>query len=347
MQPGTDRALSRLSRSLLDPLSLLFKAAAYIRLRARALRASAFPDLFIISIDSLSFGGAGKTPLVMAIGGALQARGAHFAVISRGYRSLHEKDGIRVETGHSFREVGDEARMLKARFPGQEVLIGRDRLRSIEAARAAGARILLLDDGLQSSHVRKDLSLMLVNPVHPYFYLRHFRFLARRADIVLQYRPAGRETSPLPAAGIAPGAAAYDFVIRAFLDAGRRPVAVGNAPLVAFSALGDNARFRRDMERYNLTAFRGFPDHHAFRAGDLRALEALRREKGATWLVCTEKDFCKLDGLLSPGSLAGDRAEAQRSGLPGIPLLYARNEIQLPDAVIADIIAHAEKKGFI
>lgn len=319
MQPGTDRTPSRLKRLLLDPLSLPYKAVAYACLRARERRAHAFPGLFIISVDSLSFGGAGKTPLVMALGDALQARGARFAVVSRGYRSRLEKGGARVEAGHGFRDVGDEARMLKARFPGQEVLVGRDRLRSIAAARALGARIVLLDDGLQTAHVRKDLSIMLVHPSHPYFYLRHFRFLARRADIVLRYRPGGG------------GDDGYDFVPAGFLDAAGRPLAAGDAPLVAFSALGDNARFHRDMERCRLAAFRGFPDHHAFTAAELRELEALRREKGAAWLVCTEKDFCRLDGVLPAG----------------VPLLRARNEIQLPGGVLAAVITHAEAKGFL
>lgn len=335
MQPGKNRALSRLSRWFLNPFSLLFKAVSLVNLRLKELRARSFPELFIISVDSLSFGGAGKTPLVMAIGQALQARGARFAVISRGYRSRYEMQGLRVETGHTFAEVGDEALMLKARFPNQEIFIGRDRLRSIAAAAAMNVRILLLDDGFQSSHIRKNLSVMLVNPGHPYYYLRHFKFLAHRADMLLYYKPA------LPAKGEA--AAGYDFAITAFLDAGGRQVDIGAAPLVAFSALGDNERFARDMGRFELAAFRGFADHHAFTPGDLRSLEELRREKEASWLVCTEKDFCKLKNFLAPGPRGG----ARRDGLQEIPLLYARNEIQLPGGIIAAIIEHAAKKGFI
>ena len=76
------------------------------QLQARSLRRRSFPAMFIISVDSLSFGGAGKTPLVMAIGEALQARGARFAVVSRGYRSRREKTGARVGTGHTCAEVG-------------------------------------------------------------------------------------------------------------------------------------------------------------------------------------------------------------------------------------------------
>ena len=59
------------------------------------------------------------------------------------------------------------------------------------------------------------------------------------------------------------------------------------------------------MGRYRLAAFRGFADHHAFTPADLRALEELRQEKGAAWLVCTEKDFCKIKDLLASGRTAG------------------------------------------
>jgi len=330
MQHRTDPALSRLSRPLLGLLSLPYKAIAFCQWRLRSLRRQAFPGMFIISVDSLSFGGAGKTPLVMAIGKALEAKGARFAVVSRGYRSRFEKTGIRVERGHSCRDVGDEALMLKARFPGQDVFIGRDRRRSIAAAAACGIRILILDDGFQSSHIHKDFSIMLVNTGHPYYYLRHFPGLARRDDRVLAFRPAPRAQD---------AATGYDFALSGFWDIHDRQVEIGSDPLVAFSALGDNARFAGDMERYRLAAFRGFADHHAFTPDDLRGLEALRKEKGAAWLVCTEKDICKVKSFLAPGQLAAD--------LQDIPLLYARNEIELPGDVIAGIIEHAAKKGFL
>ncbi len=309
-----------MSRPLFDLVSILFKTISYSHLQIRALRQKAFNDLFIISVDSLSFGGAGKTPLVMAIGRALEERGAKFAVISRGYRSRFEKRGIRVSNSHTCKEVGDEPLMLKSRFPNQDIFIGRDRLRSITEAAARNDRILILDDGFQSSHIRKDFSIMLINPKHPYFYLRHFRFLARRASRTLTYRPAG------PATGDT-----YDFAITKFFDAGGREVEIAGAPLVAFSALGDNGRFAEDMGRYRLISFRSFPDHHAYGLEDIRTLESWRREKGASWMICTEKDFCKIKDL----------------PFHDFPLLYARNEIKLPDDIITRIIQDAKEKGFI
>ena len=64
---------------------------------------------------------------------------------------------------------------------------------------------------------------------------------------------------------------------------------------------------------------------------DVQVLENLRREKDATWIVCTEKDFCKIKKFLNAAS----------------PLIYARNRIELPDNVIEQIIKHATEKDFL
>jgi tetraacyldisaccharide 4'-kinase len=324
MQLKANSTFPRLIRPFLNLASLVFKFVSFVNIKIKALRQKEFPHLFIISVDSLSFGGTGKTPLVMAIGRALGKKGARFAIISRGYRSRYEKKGVLVQAGHGCLEVGDEPLLLKANFPAQDVFIGRDRLRSVAAAAAKKNRILILDDGFQSSHIKKDFSVMLVNPGHPYFYLRNFKFMRRRADRVLTYLPAGQANQPAPAD-------TYGFVIEKFVNAGGREVAIGAAPIVAFSALGDNDRFENDMRRYRLTAFRGFSDHHAFSPADLCSLERLRKAAGGDWLVCSEKDFCKIKNFLP--------AE--------IPLLYARNEIRLHCDTIEQIINHAAEKGFL
>jgi tetraacyldisaccharide 4'-kinase len=314
----------RLSLPALNLASLLFKTISLVNLTIKSLRQAHFPELFIISVDNLSFGGTGKTPLVIAIGQALEKRRVPFAVISRGYRSGYEKKGARVESTQTAEEVGDEPWLLKKYFPDRDILIGRDRLRSIAAAAARKNRIVILDDGLQTSQIRKDFSILLLNPGHPYFYLRNFKFLARRESLVLVYRQNRQDGEAVP-----PGT--YGFARKDFLDRLNRRVAVDDARIIAFSALGDNERFQRDMGHYNLAAFRGFPDHHAFTIADMQALEDLRKEKEATWMVCSEKDYCKINKFLHAAS----------------PLIYFRNEIELPGDTIEQIIQHAAKKDFL
>jgi len=314
----------RLSQPALNLVSLLFKTVSFVNLKIKALRQKKFPQLFIISVDNLSFGGTGKTPLVIAIGKALEKSSVPFAIISRGYRSGHEKKGALVQSTQTAAEVGDEPWLLKRYFPNRDVIIGRDRLQSLAMAAARKNRVVILDDGLQTSQVKKDYRIMLVNPAQPYFYLRNFKFLARQETQVFYYRRREKKKD-----AILPGT--YEFTIGDFLDARNRQVDIGSAKIIAFSALGDNERFKNDMRDYHLESFRGFPDHHAFAMKDLQALENLRIEKGAAWLVCTEKDFCKINKFLNDV----------------IPLIYARNRIELPEDAIEQIIKHAAEKGFL
>lgn len=324
MHLRSNSTLHRLSRPALNLASLLFKTVSFINLEIKALRQKHFPQLFIISVDNLSFGGTGKTPLVIAIGQALEKSLVPFAIISRGYRSAHEKNGALVELSQTTEEVGDEAWLLKKYFPERDVIVGRNRLRSIALAAARKNRIVILDDGLQTSQVKKDFSIMLINPEHPYFYLRNFKFITRRENKVLCYRQRGQKGE-----AVTPGT--YKFSREDFLDKRNCQVAIGAAKIIAFSALGDNMRFENDMGHYHLAAFRGFPDHHAFGMKDIHSLENLRKEKGANWIVCTEKDFCKINKFLNDV----------------IPLIYVRNRIELPDDAIAQIIKHAAEKGFL
>jgi tetraacyldisaccharide 4'-kinase len=324
MHLRANSTIDRLSHPALNLASLLFKTVSYFNLKIKALHQKRFPRLFIISVDNLSFGGTGKTPLVIAIGRALEKRLVPFAIVSRGYRSNHEKNGALVEPNQTAEEVGDEPWLLKKYFPSHDVLIGRNRLQSITTAAARKNRIVILDDGLQTSQVKKDFSIMLVNPGHPYFYLRNFKCLARSENLVLVYRERERQKEAVP-----PGT--YGFCREDFRDIRDRRVDIGAAKIIAFSALGDNARFERDMGQYHLAAFRGFSDHHAFTVADMRSLEKLRREKGATWMVCSEKDFCKINKLLDASS----------------PLIYARNRIELPGDAIEQIIKHAAEKNFL
>jgi tetraacyldisaccharide 4'-kinase len=320
----SDSTLYRLSHPALNLVSLLFKTISFVNLKIKALRQKKFPQLFIISVDNLSFGGTGKTPLVMAIGRALEKKSAPFAIISRGYRSGHEKNGILVAATQTAEEVGDEPWLLKRCFPDRDVIIGRDRLQSLALAAARKNRIVILDDGLQTSQVKKDFSIMLVNPGQPYFYLRNFKFMARGETMVLYYRQREQKGE-----AVLPGT--YEFTREDFLDSRNCRVNIADARIIAFSALGDNERFKNDMGHYHLAGFRGFSDHHVFSAADMQALENLRREKNATWMVCTEKDFAKTKQFLDAAS----------------PLIYARNRIELPDGAIEQIIKHVTAKGFL
>jgi tetraacyldisaccharide 4'-kinase len=95
----------------------------------------------VISIGNISAGGAGKTPLTIALARALTRRGIAVDVLSRGY-GRRSKLAARVDPTGAAEEFGDEP-LLIARAAGVPVFVARQRVeagRLVETAEANASR---------------------------------------------------------------------------------------------------------------------------------------------------------------------------------------------------------------
>jgi tetraacyldisaccharide 4'-kinase len=116
----------------------------------------------VIVVGNITVGGTGKTPLVIWLAGELTALGLKVAVITRGY-GRHTRAGVlRVDAHSSAGEVGDEALLIfrRARVP---VYVCRERVAAARAAIAAGAQLLIADDGLQHLRLARDFEIALID----------------------------------------------------------------------------------------------------------------------------------------------------------------------------------------
>ncbi len=323
--------LHKLKIPVLNAVSLIFKTLSFFNLKRKARRTREYP-VMVVSIDNLSFGGTGKTTLVTEIGTQLEKKNIAFAVVTRGYKSRFEHTGTRVQPSHDFTDVGDEAKIYKNRFPHRDIYVGKDRQKSMENAVNDNNKIILLDDGFQTTNIRKNITVMLVNPHHPYYYLRNFKFLMKKEDFIFIYSPGGAAATrnPQPATRN-PVSGFYDFAAEGFFDTAGNPVDTGDSSISGFSALGDNQRFEKDLSAFNLAEFTGFADHHTYTETEIKSLDNRRREKNAHYLVCTEKDFIKLKSI----------------NLTNIPLIYFRNSIKLDIDLMDIILDYAEKENYI
>ena len=142
---------------LLAPASLCFAAGGWLR---RRLASPQHVEAQVICVGNLVAGGAGKTPVAVAIGERLLARGATVHFLSRGYGG-RERGPLRVEPDrHGAADVGDEPLLLARTAP---TWIARDRAAGAAAAVTAGAGVIVMDDGFQNHTLRKDLSLLVVD----------------------------------------------------------------------------------------------------------------------------------------------------------------------------------------
>lgn len=318
-------SIHKLAVFLLNGISIIFKTLSFINLKRKSLRVRKYPAL-IISVDNLSFGGTGKTTLVTEIGKHLEQEKIPFAVVTRGYKSTFEHRGTKVQPHHRVSDIGDEAMLFKTRFPHRDIYVGKNRQQSIKSALRDGNKIILLDDGFQSTHIHRDIKILLFNPQHPYYYLRNFKFLMKKEDFIFFYKSLPEETKKFKPAVCG----TYDFETQQFCDTQGKPVDISHASLVGFSALGDNLRFKNDLSSFNLVEFKGYNDHHNYSSEEIKSLNKRRMEKKADYLACTEKDYMKLSFI----------------NLENIPLIYAQNSIKLNTDLIGTILGHAEKQGY-
>jgi tetraacyldisaccharide 4'-kinase len=276
--------------------------AALARNSARPVRAGA-P---VISIGNIVVGGAGKTPVALAVAEQLLERGKQPAVLSRGY-GRRSRVPVEVSEQTPCSLAGDEPLLLKRRCPRLRVLVGPRRGVLASQAVARGADVLLLDDGLQHHELERDLDIVVMDASNP---LGNGRILPRgplrepldslrrvRRGLLWLTRcdlPRAPELPRLPLAGPVES----EFVPReAKLDGRAVFLFAGLAHPASFEVLVRNRGAR-------VVGMRWFRDHHRYSARDLSQLRREAAIAGADALVTTEKDLMRL----KPADLTGPPA---------------------------------------
>jgi tetraacyldisaccharide 4'-kinase len=284
---------------LLLPLSTAWDAVGRLR---RALSPSYCAPVPVVCIGNLVAGGAGKTPVTLALCGWLLERNVRVHVVSRGYGG-RLRGPIRVDpSNHDAMAVGDEALMLAARAP---CWVARDRVAGARAAVEAGASAVVLDDGFQDPAIGKTLALIVVDAeygfgngrVMPAGPLREdLRGGIARADAVVMLRAEAEATGAEQTC-----TAIGRPVIRATLVpiAGER---LAGERLLAFAGIGRPEKFFTTLRSLGamLVDARAFPDHHLFRAAEIDLLRRNAAHAGAR-LITTRKDIVRLPPELRAG----------------------------------------------
>lgn len=262
----------------------------------------------VIVVGNVIAGGAGKTPVTLAIVRHLREHGWSPGVVSRGY-GRQTTDCREAQSGSPTAEVGDEPALI-ARATGAPVFVARERIAAVRALRAAypGTDVIVCDDGLQHLALARDFEVCVFNdegvgngfllPAGP---LREP--WPRHVDAVLH-------AAPQPPAGTTAPAFALRRRLGAMAhDAQGRPVPLAELrgqPLHALAAIARPEDFFAMLraEGLQLATAEALPDHYDF---DSWQRPADRHQR----LICTEKDAVKLwprhpDALAVPLEVAID-----------------------------------------
>lgn len=272
---------------LLEPLSWFYRGGTALhKLISRPYRAS----VPVISIGNLVLGGAGKTPVTIAIAKNLQGMGYVPHIMSRGYGGSFTGP-IQVDlTQHRYDQVGDEPLLLAKYAP---TWVSKNRRAAVNLAIEAGANILLLDDAHQNYSLEKDLSFVVVNGaqgfgnghVFPAGPLRQTLKTGLKNTTAIIF--VSQNNDPLP-----------EFLRSLscpLIHAKIVPVDPKPHAVIAFAGIGYPEKFRQTLlaAGYEIKVFSPFPDHYPYKEEDLRKLRMRARVERAS-LITTEKDAVRI-----------------------------------------------------
>lgn len=346
-----------LIRAVLRALSYVYSVIVQIRVFCythRLLRSKSLGCL-VISVGNISVGGTGKTPVVEMIARELVKGGRRVAILSRGYKSGNlkfqnpnfktnkERFPKIVSDGKSVlmdvEESGDEPYMLAKEVPQAVVLVNKDRVRAAKfAIKNFNADTIILDDGYQYLHLRRQVNIVLIDCTNPFG--RH-RLLPRgilrepvknlnRADIFFLTKTKGMDLYALkrklnvlnPKAEIIETNHMPRYLNDIYSGTKKDLSWIAGKNVCCVSGIASPNGFEKALIDLgaNLTNIYRFSDHHKYSNEEMLEIIRCAKLQNVQALVTTEKDAVRF-----PSQAVFEKVIDLRE----FPLYYLRVEIEI------------------
>ncbi len=277
------------------PLSMLFRCL--VAIRRQCYRAGWLPSwrspVPVLVVGNITVGGAGKTPLVIALVNSLVARGLKVSIAMRSYGGASNQQARLVTAADDPHLTGDEALMVSRRT-GVPVAVASKRTRAVQLLTTeTDTQLVVCDDGMQHYALQRDIEIAVVDadyglgnefflPAGP---LRESSSRLQTADLIV-YSGDNRP---------APG---YQLKVARVVNVAEpgtvKCLADFNATTVhAVAAIARPQKFFNTLRSHGIQLIEhAFPDHYRFESGDLDFADNLP-------VLMTEKDKVKCESWAS------------------------------------------------
>ena len=277
--------------SLLHPLSYLWVTLTFFK---KSFTRKYFFHKPIICVGNAIAGGGGKTPLVIEICKYYKKNKINIHIIYKVYKTKIRDKVVNVSKIKDKEEIDDEA-ILISKYA--ETWLCKKRKYGISEAIKSGAELIVLDDGLQDTSIKKDVNILVSNQnqgngnnkIIPAGPLREtvisatnksscIFFYGKKDNFIKHFNDYNKDI----------------FFTQVIINS-KKIVKVRRRRIIAFAGIAHPKNFFSLLKDSNIKLIDtiSFPDHYKYKRNELKKILLLCKKKSAI-PVTTYKDYVKI-----------------------------------------------------
>lgn len=302
---------------ILYPISLIYNLLSKINKNFTKTYKLQHP---VISIGNITWGGSGKTPMVIETANYISSLGKIPVILSRGYaRKNKSKQNVIVRDKKqilsNLENSGDEPLMM-ANILNCPVVVGINRIKSAEISEQFLPDIFILDDGFQHWKIKRDIDIVCINSLNPFGnemiipagILRENIFALKRASMVIltNCNLCSKEilqnlkNKILQITGKNPLETSLKFknIINMFYNREIEESVKNITGFTVISAIGSPENFINTVKNAGLKIKNKFifRDHHKYKKNDI--VEIINKLSDNEKIITTAKDAIKIKEVI-------------------------------------------------
>ena len=261
----------------------------------------------VICVGNITMGGTGKTPFVITLSNILKGFGYKPVIISRGYGRKSTENAVFCPKDKLFAEdTGDEPYLL-SKATDLPIVVGKNRIKSIQMSKDLNCDIIILDDGMQYWQLHKDIEIGIASAQKPFGTgkvipagdLREPKKGLKRCQFIVltSHNHIDKETIDT----------VQDYCKNSFIYEGiTKPLNITyedkdydlnflkRKKVIGICGIGNPERFKRTLSDLDadILEFITYPDHHNYTEEDINLIK--EKTKECDFVVTTAKDRVKL-----------------------------------------------------